>query len=175
MNKKEILGFFIAIIFGITAFFISPWIAENFATFGYLGVFLFSLITSATLLLPTPSWVLVLSLSTSFNPILLGIAAGIGAGLGELTGYFAGKGGNYIIHKDKIILLNNYKEWIKKAEFPFLFIVAFLPNPLFDIAGIAAGILGVPVQRFLFAVILGKTLRFILFAYFGVQILSTIS
>ncbi len=162
----------LALAIGAIAFLISPWFADRFAPLGYLGVFLFSLVASATIVLPVPSWILVFSLSGSLNPLLLGIAAGAGSGLGELTGYFAGRGGTALVGTDKISLLDSHKKWITKAESITLFVVAFLPNPFFDIAGIAAGILKIPVWRFLIAVILGKTARFILFAYFGFRLLN---
>lgn len=171
MNEKlkGIAEIAFALAFGILAFLLSPWLSENFAAFGYLGVFLFSLFASATIILPVPSWILVFSLSNSFNPLLLGLAAGLGSGLGELTGYFAGQGGTFILGKGKLNLLDEHKKWIKEAEFLSLFAASFFPNPLFDIAGLAAGMLKIPVWRFLFAVILGKTARFILFAYFGLH------
>lgn len=172
---KGILKIIIAILFGILAFFFSPWIAENFAPWGYIGVFFFSLISSATIFLPMPSWILVFSLAASFNPIFLGISAGFGAALGELTGYYAGFGGASIIGQEKINLLREHKKWLKKAECPFLFVLALIPNPFFDIAGIAAGIMQIPVWRFLLAVALGKTLRFILLAYIGYGVLDAAS
>jgi uncharacterized membrane protein YdjX (TVP38/TMEM64 family) len=48
-----------------------------------------------------------------------------------------------------------------------IFIFALIPNPLFDLAGIAAGTTRIPVWAFLLACFLGKTVRFILIAYMG--------
>ncbi|MFA5076889.1 MAG: VTT domain-containing protein [Candidatus Micrarchaeia archaeon] len=162
----------LAALLAFFSFLLSPWLAQNFAPFGYVGVFLFSVFASATIFLPVPSWILVFSLAQSFNPLLLGISAGLGSGIGELSGYLAGRGGKYLIGGDKTAFFEEHKKWIVKAEFPTLFIVSFLPNPFFDIAGVAAGILNVPLWRFLLAVVLGKILRFTLLAYFGIQILG---
>ncbi|MBU0586173.1 VTT domain-containing protein [Candidatus Micrarchaeota archaeon] len=169
---KGLIQISLATILCITAFFLSPWIADNFAPMGYLGVFFFSVVASATIFLPVPSWILVFSLAGTLNPLLLGICAGVGSGIGELSGYLAGRGGNYIIGADKSTIFNKHKEWIKKADIPVLFLVAFVPNPVFDIAGVAAGVLNISIWRFIFAVVLGKTLRFILLAYLGLQILG---
>lgn len=168
MNSRALVEVGLAVIVCIIAFFASSWFVDSFGYFGYLGVFVFSLITSATIFLPVPSWALVFSLSSSLNPILLGIFAGSGSTLGELSGYLAGSGGRKLIENKNIKLFNIHKKWLKHADVLALFIVSFLPNPFFDIAGIAAGALKIPLFRFLLPVLIGKILRFILFAYFGI-------
>ena len=45
--------------------------------------------------------------------------------------------------------------------------LAFIPNPIFDIAGAAAGALGMPIYEFLFWAWIGKTLKMLMFAYAG--------
>jgi uncharacterized membrane protein YdjX (TVP38/TMEM64 family) len=49
----------------------------------------------------------------------------------------------------------------------FIFLLAFVPNPFFDLAGIAAGTLKIPIGYFLIACWLGITLKMILIAYAG--------
>ena len=51
--------------------------------------------------------------------------------------------------------------------FSFIIVMAFVPNPLFDIAGMAAGTLKMPLSRFLLFCWIGKTLKMLMFAYFG--------
>ncbi len=46
-----------------------------------------------------------------------------------------------------------------------LFLLAFIPNPVFDLAGVTAGALRYPLERFLAAVLAGKILKFVGFAY----------
>jgi membrane protein DedA with SNARE-associated domain len=48
-----------------------------------------------------------------------------------------------------------------------IFALAFIPGPVFDLAGIAAGTLRVPFRRFLLACLAGKLLRFIAVAWAG--------
>ncbi len=132
---------------------------------GYIGVFFISLLSSATVFLPLPGFAVVFAMGRYLNPVLLGIAAGIGSGIGEATGYFVGFAGHNIVESTKIFL--EHKKQIEKYGAPAIFVLAFLPNPAFDIAGIAAGAIEMPVWKFLLATILGKTLRFILIAYIG--------
>ena len=46
-----------------------------------------------------------------------------------------------------------------------LFVVSLIPNPIFDLVGVAAGALRYPIWRFLIAVWAGKILKFSIFAY----------
>ena len=46
-----------------------------------------------------------------------------------------------------------------------LFFVSLVPNPVFDLAGIAAGTLRYPIGRFLAVVWVGKVVKFLIFAY----------
>ena len=68
-------------------------------SFGYLGVFLSSLIGTATIILPVPSFFIIVFSGTVLNPLAVGIIGGIGAAIGEMTSYFAGYGGRALINK----------------------------------------------------------------------------
>jgi uncharacterized membrane protein YdjX (TVP38/TMEM64 family) len=63
---------------------------ERFAHFGYPGIFLFTLLSYATVILPAPGATVVVVMGSVFNPFWVGVAAGAGATLGELSGYAAG-------------------------------------------------------------------------------------
>src|SRR4030042_6955298 len=57
------------------------------AAIGYPGIFLVSLLGNATIVLPAPSLALVFAMGSALPPISVGLAAGAGEALGELTGY----------------------------------------------------------------------------------------
>ena len=70
--------------------------------FGYFGAFLVGLLSSVTIFLPTPAFLVIFALSApglGFNPGLLGLCGGIGAAIGELTGYLVGYGGREFLLK----------------------------------------------------------------------------
>ena len=48
-----------------------------------------------------------------------------------------------------------------------ILVLAIIPNPFFDLAGIAAGTLKMPVWQFLLACLVGKTIKMVAFAYAG--------
>jgi uncharacterized membrane protein YdjX (TVP38/TMEM64 family) len=48
-----------------------------------------------------------------------------------------------------------------------ILLLAFIPNPFFDLAGAAAGALRMPLRKFLLWVWIGKFLKMLAFAYAG--------
>jgi len=149
---------------------------QNLQGYGYAGIFLLSIVANATIIIPLPGVVLTSAMATIFNPLGVAIAAGSGAALGELTGYMAGFSGQGVIENSA-----RYKrilEWMKmhpRLTDITVLAMATIPNPFFDIAGMASGALRIPIWRFLIWVWLGKILKMLPFAYAGVPILDFIS
>lgn len=139
---------------------------EKLTTYGYLGVFLIALLSTATIIFPSPGWAAVIAISPFLDPLMLGIAAGTGSAIGEMTGFMAGDGARAMLD-DKIKEAKRIKEWVKRYDVLGIFVLAFLPNPLFDIAGIVAGGLKIPWYRFLISCALGRVLRYGLLAMLG--------
>ena len=133
--------------------------------YGYLGIFLISALGNATVILPVPSLAVVFAGGGVFNPLLVGLFAGLGEPLGELTGYLAGYGGGAVIPEGP--RFERIKGFMQRRGFLTLFILSAIPNPVFDLAGLAAGILRYPVSKFLFACWLGKTVKAVVIACLG--------
>lgn len=133
--------------------------------YGYLGVFAISLLGNATIIVPVPSLAVVFAGGSVLNPLLVGLVAGVAEPLGELTGYMAGYGGSAAIEDRQ--RFEQLKGWMQRRGFLTLLVLSAIPNPLFDVAGIAAGVLRFPVARFLVACWLGKTIKAIAIAYLG--------
>jgi uncharacterized membrane protein YdjX (TVP38/TMEM64 family) len=138
---------------------------DRLESYGYPGIFLLSILANATVILPAPGVALTFTFGAVFNPIGVALAAGSGATLGELTGYLAGFSGRGIIEDNPTY--RRIDAWTDRYGGWAILIMAFIPNPLFDIAGAAAGALGMPIRMFLFWVWIGKTLKMLLFAYAG--------
>ena len=136
------------------------------SAYGYAGVFLISLLSAATILFPAPGWAIVIAMSGHLDPLLLGVVAGLGAAIGELTGYMAGEGTRNLLN-NTIKETKKIEMMVRKYGMAAIFVLAFIPNPLFDIAGIIAGGLRIPWWRFLAACALGRVLRYTLLALMG--------
>ncbi len=141
--------------------------------YGYIGIFLLSILANATIIIPLPGVVLTSAMATIFNPLGVAIAAGSGAALGELTGYLAGFSGQGVVEKSK--RYQRVLDWMEKhpryTNITIL-LLATIPNPFFDLAGMASGTLKIPLKRFLFFVWIGKILKMLPFAYAGTPILD---
>jgi membrane protein YqaA with SNARE-associated domain len=154
------------LVLGVTAsIFVFRDRVTNLAGYGYLGAFLISLLSSATIILPIPGIAVIFALGATYDPYLVGLAAGAGSALGELSGYMAGYSGQGIFKKSKTYL--RMEHWMRRRGSVVIFVLAFVPNPIFDLAGAAAGILRYPPWKFLFFCFLGKTPRSILVAFAG--------
>jgi membrane protein DedA with SNARE-associated domain len=138
---------------------------ERFQAAGYPGIFLLSILANATVILPAPGIALTFTFGSIFNPIGVALAAGAGASLGELTGYLAGFSGQGIV--DDLKMYDRLERWTERFGGWAILVLAFIPNPFFDLAGAAAGALGMPVAKFLAWAFIGKTLKMLLFAYAG--------
>jgi len=57
--------------------------------------------------------------------------------------------------------------WMGKWGDLTIFVLALLPNPLFDVAGLAAGALRYPLWKFLLIGAAGRLPKHILFSYLG--------
>jgi uncharacterized membrane protein YdjX (TVP38/TMEM64 family) len=143
------------------------------AAYGYPGIFLITLLSSATVALPVPGLALVFAAGASFNPLLVGLAAGAGAGLGEITGYLVGYGGRGAVENRE-----NYgriRRWMERYGAWVIFAMSAVPNPVFDVAGITAGIMRMPVWLFLLAAIAGNTVKATVVAFAGAGTASLVS
>lgn len=142
----------------------------KFNAFGYPAIFLISLVGNATIVLPAPSVAVVFGLGAALNPVLVGIVAGLGSALGELTGYLAGVGGRLVVEDRQ--LYERIERWMRQRGMLVIFVLGLIPNPAFDVGGMIAGGLKMPVWKFILAAWAGKGLRLVIFALSGQFIIS---
>ena len=150
----------IAITAGIFYFYKQdPDIVERFKSYGYLGAFLISLTFNATLILPAGN-ILVLSVLGAVLPsaVVVGLVGGAGAAIGEITGYMAGYSGRGLAQRSK--MYNRVEGWMRRWGTLTIFIMSVVPF-IFDLAGIAAGVLRFPFWKFFLLCWLGRTLLYI--------------
>jgi membrane protein DedA with SNARE-associated domain len=138
---------------------------EKLKAFSYPGIFLISILTNATLIMPAPGVAITFAMGGVFNPYGVALAAGAGATLGELTGYLAGFSGQGLVEENPTY--EKLENWTRKHGGWAIFTLALIPNPVFDLAGIAAGVLGIPLSKFLLWVLAGKVLKMLAFSLAG--------
>ena len=138
---------------------------QQFEAYGYPGIFLVTLLANATVILPAPGVAVVFAMGAVFNPFGVALAASLGGALGELTGYLAGFSGQAVV--ERAAVYQRISGWVKKYGQFAILIMAAIPNPFFDLAGIAAGMLKMPVWKFLLFCWLGQVVKMSLFALAG--------
>ena len=143
---------------------------EEFAAYGYPGIFLIALMANATVFLPAPGVAVVFAMGSIFNPLGVALAAGAGGALGELSGYLAGFSGQAVVERTDIY--ERINPWVLKFGSWAILVLSAIPNPFFDIAGVAAGIAKMSLRRFLFACWIGQTIKMAMFAYAGLYSLD---
>ena len=143
---------------------------QHLGVYGYPGIFLVSLLSNATILVPLPGVMITSAMAMVFNPFWVAIASGAGAALGELSGYLAGFSGQPMLEKSEMV--KKMTAWMQRNQSWTIFILALVPNPLFDMAGFIAGAARMPVWKFLFFCLMGKISKMLAFAYLGAGIFS---
>jgi membrane protein YqaA with SNARE-associated domain len=165
---RSILGLVVVLLISASVFVIGNR-AQQFARYGYPGIFVISLLASATIVLPAPSLAVVSVMGSVLNPLWVGLSAGAGEALGEMTGYLAGYSGRAVIenraHYDRMVW------WTRKYGLWVILVLSIIPNPFFDLAGIAAGALKIPLVRFVVVCWIGKSIKTVLFALGGKALL----
>lgn len=151
----------LAAMSGLFLFVPIDW--ERVGNWGYLGVFLVTFVATASFILPIPYLLIVARAAFYLDPLMVTLVAGLAGALGELTGYVIGASGRGLIPHGK--LYDKANHWMVKYGFWCVAFFAFVPNPLFDAIGFAAGVLRYPLWKFVLACFLGKSLKFFLAAY----------
>src|SRR3990170_3891802 len=146
------------------AFFYFGADTSNLKSWGYAGVFLINVVGSASILLPSPAVASVFGGGALLDDLLgvpafiwVGLIAGLGEALGEFSGYAAGYGGRIVFENRP-----EYKRihrWMERHGMLSMFLLSIFPNPLFDLAGVAAGAVRMPIRRFFLAVLSGKVIK----------------
>lgn len=134
-------------------------------TAGYPGVFVLNLIGSGGLVAPAPALASVCFGASVLGllPALVGLLAATGETLGEITGYLAGVSGQGLV--ERLPLYRRLEPWVRRRGGIALFVLAVIPNPIFDVAGVAAGGLRYPLHQFLGVIFAGKCIKDMAVAY----------
>jgi len=149
----------------ITAIILALLLRNHLGTseVGYGAVALSALVASAGLLIPVPALATACATAIFLNPFLVVIIAGSAESAGELSGYYLGYTGRDALAKNRVY--QSLQKLMLRWGWVLLFVVSVIPNPIFDVVGVAAGALRYPVWKFLLIIWTGKILKFSIFAY----------
>lgn len=146
---------------------LTNWL-QSLAQYGYLGIFFISLLGATSVFIPIPSTVVIFIIAgnPAFNPLLIAVFAGLGAAVGEFSGYLIGLGGRKVIgerYKRKMdILMRLFKRFGPVV----IFVFALTPLPD-DLLFIPLGVMRYSVLSAFIPALLGKFLSNLIVAYAG--------
>ena len=161
-----IISIVIIVVVGYAYFKYPDFFAqENIEKLGYLGVFVVGVILNATILLPVSNMTVIFAMGAALPmPWAVGLIGGVAAGIGEMTGYVAGRSGRGLLAKNKYY--SRVEGWVKRWGWIAIFFMSAVPL-IFDVAGIIAGALRMPTWKFFLATWAGRTITYIIVAYLG--------
>ena len=133
----------------------------------YGGAFVVSLIGNATIILPGAVLLILSEIGASLypvtgpaGPVIVGLAGGAGAAIGEIVGYMSGYSGRGIVENNR--LYERLVNWVRRWGAIAIFVFALVPL-FFDLVGLAAGVLRFPLWKFILVCWLGRTLLYVVF------------
>jgi len=125
-----------------------------------------SLIGASSIIIPVPYTIIIFLVAPKYDPILLAVAGGAGAALGEFTGYLLGFYGRRIISEERRRKMESLVQLFGRYGPLAIFLFALTPLPD-DLLFIPLGILRYSLVRAFVPALLGKILMIYILAYFG--------
>ena len=168
LGARRLLAVGATLILAIAAFALMVWLTSDpvrremvdglvRSPFGLLVLFGLAALSTATLILPAPGLALTAIAGAAGDPIVVGVVAGLGQAVGELTGYAAGWSGRSFLPENAAA--SRITDWLRRRGVLVIFALAMVPNPVFDLAGVAAGVLRMPVLSYFAAASIGKVIK----------------
>lgn len=163
--------------------------------YGYTGGFLVSILGGITII-PVPSLLVIFTLGGVFNPMYVGLVAGLGEALGGITVYLTGAGGGAvwsrlrsrqqglgdqpragydIVSPVQSRINSRWQRFYdrlarsvgRRGSAWLVFVVSAMVFGPFYFAGLAAGTLHMGLKRFFLISLAGKTVKGLIVAYAG--------
>jgi membrane protein DedA with SNARE-associated domain len=153
---------------------IENWLKAFAIQYGYLGIFLISLLGATSILVPIPYTLVIFILgglqgsfgNWVFEPLWMAVAAGVGSAIGEFSGYLLGVGGRKVIGDKYKKRMDFITKLFKKYGSIAIFIFALTPLPD-DLLFIPLGVMRYSLIRAFIPALLGKFFSNLIIAYSG--------
>ena len=134
---------------------------------GLIGAFVISLTSSATVVLPAPGILIILSMAEIIDPWRLGVVTGIGTGLGGSTAYLAGAVGRGAMGESSRIKQRMTNLFNSRWGAVILFLGNLIPFAPGDAISAIAGISRFPLIAFFIYVIIASIIKMIALSWLG--------
>ncbi|UCE57374.1 MAG: VTT domain-containing protein [Candidatus Bathyarchaeota archaeon] len=142
------------------------WMEQFALQFGYLGVFLISLVGAVSIIFPIPYTLVIYLLGSVLDPILVAISGGLGSAVGEFSGYVLGYYGRAVFSEERRRKMDYMMKVFHRYGFAAIFLFALTPLPD-DLLFIPLGIMRYRFVKAFIPALLGKMLMCFILAYSG--------
>jgi len=157
---------------------------NHLQNYGYLGPFLFGFIAGSSIPLPLPYLVVTFTFGGVLNPALVGVASGLGAGIGGTLVYLFGRGGRRLLpqlgflspdpDKPPSPRVARFHDWAHRKGSVVVFIMSAMLNPAFAPMAITMGALRFRLVKFFLWCSAGNIVKSLFIAYCGYFGLGTL-
>jgi uncharacterized membrane protein YdjX (TVP38/TMEM64 family) len=138
---------------------------------GYVGAFLSGFLGTSSLMISFfPPQIIVFLMSAprlGFNPLILGISAGLGAGIAQYLHYYVGSAGRFLLSEKHKEMVERWRPRVSKYGLILIFLFAVTPLTPDDVIWIPLGMMNYPKVKALVTAILGKSVMLVICAYGG--------
>ena len=124
------------------------------------------MIGALSVFIPIPYTILIYAFGSLLNPLLVGLFAGAGSAIGEISGYLLGYFGRVAINEEKQKKMDSFMRIFSRRGGLAIFIFALTPLPD-DLLFIPLGIMHYNFFKAFVPCIIGKTLMSLALAYAG--------
>ena len=169
-KKKEYIigGVALALTIALCVAVIFFWeYVQRVQQYGYLGVFVISILAGGTVFIPVPGVLVVFTLGSVLNPAIVGVVSGLGEAVGSVGIYLSGYGGQKAAQNLNGRFFTKFSDWIRGRGAVSVFVMSAILNPLFYPFAAIAGMLRFGLVRFFFLCWAGKTVKNMVIAYAG--------
>lgn len=153
----------------LTFFLLRDWV-RSLRDWGYVGAFVVNMVSNATIILPAPGAAIVALMAQDFNPLLIGIVAGIGGAIGGCAAYGLGAINSHSIETAK--RFGWLRGLMRKAGAVIIFVFALVPMLPGDVASVMAGGSKYPFARYLLISGAANVVKMTVIAYLGARYLT---
>lgn len=171
MTQRSIIAGFIFVLSILlsAAFFIFKDFFAASKSLGLLGIFVINFVSNASFFVSTPAFLTVVAGGNLYPPLLVALVSSFGATAGDALSFAFGASGRHLANNKlkKKEWFRILSEYFKKYGDILLFILALVPNPIFDAIGLIAGVFSYNFFRFFAIVWVGRFIRYFLLATFG--------
>lgn len=118
---------------------------------GLWGLFAYSLIGPATVLIPT--------FSLQFGFVVVAVVAAVGMAINDSVGWIVGKNADVFVSRPWYVLRAEW--WLKRYGIVGLFLFSVIPFP-YDFVAVVAGYVEIPFGRYITTIFFARLIRFLI-------------